>query len=175
MPAERSPVTHLTKPSSRPTLSVVATSDPLATFLERLEHVRKCGGGYIARCPAHEDKTASLSIARGEDGRVLLNCFAGCPAIEVVSAVRLTVADLFIRRPTADMTFADREALRQRAATAKWGAALNALALEINIAAIAARDVRDGKALSDEDDQRVRLACQRIDHAREVLLGRRYS
>jgi hypothetical protein len=46
--------------------------------LAMLEGVRQCASGYVARCPAHDDRTASLSIREGEGGRVLLHCFAGC-------------------------------------------------------------------------------------------------
>ena len=64
---------------------------PLEVVLSRLNGHRKQGDGYIARCPAHEDKEASLSIGQGEDGRVLIKCFAGCDAEEVVSALRIKV------------------------------------------------------------------------------------
>ena len=40
--------------------------------------VRKAGAGYSAKCPAHEDGRASLSIGQGDDGRWLLKCHAGC-------------------------------------------------------------------------------------------------
>src|SRR5579862_7207372 len=106
-PAEHRHSRGSRRAESRPALSVVPSIDPLATFLDRLERVRKCGGGHIARCPAHDDKTASLSVTAGDDGRVLLHCFAGCSAIEIVAAVRLTVADLFVRKPTSDMTWAE--------------------------------------------------------------------
>jgi putative DNA primase/helicase len=39
---------------------------------------RRSGRGWIACCPAHDDRDPSLSIADGADGRVLLTCFAGC-------------------------------------------------------------------------------------------------
>ena len=40
--------------------------------------MRKAGNGYKALCPAHDDKNPSLSIAEGDGGRVIVNCFAGC-------------------------------------------------------------------------------------------------
>ena len=152
---------------------VVQVGCPLAEVLSRLDRVRKCGGGYIARCPAHEDKTASLSIAAGADGRVLLHCFAGCAAADVVGTVGMTVAELFIREPTAEMTFSERAALRERARHAQWTAALNALGLEVTIALLGARDVAAGKPLIDEDLHRLATACQRIEDAKEVFCGRR--
>jgi hypothetical protein len=51
--------------------------------------------GKSARCPAHDDRRASLSIAEGEDYRVLLTCFAGCKTEDVVKAAGLTMRDLF--------------------------------------------------------------------------------
>jgi hypothetical protein len=50
---------------------------------------------WICRCPAHEDRCPSLSIRELEDGRLLIHCFAGCGAADIVSAVGLTLADLF--------------------------------------------------------------------------------
>jgi 5S rRNA maturation endonuclease (ribonuclease M5) len=65
-------------------------------LLGRLEGVkRQSGGGFIARCPAHEDRKQSLSVGEGDDGRVLLTCFAGCEPAKVCEALGLTLADLF--------------------------------------------------------------------------------
>ena len=50
----------------------------LQPILDRLEGVRRCGEGYMARCPNHDDHTPSLSIREGRDGRILLHCFGGC-------------------------------------------------------------------------------------------------
>ena len=64
-------------------------------ILPRLENVKGGGGQWSARCPAHEDKQNSLSIASGSDGRVLFNCHAGCDTASIVAALGLTVNDLF--------------------------------------------------------------------------------
>lgn len=58
---------------------------------------KKSKNGYEARCPAHEDGRASLSIGTGLDGRVLLKCHAGCPPENVVAALGLSLSDLFER------------------------------------------------------------------------------
>lgn len=63
--------------------------------LSLLEGVRRSGGGWMARCPAHEDRSASLSIGAGSDGRVLVHCFAGCDTADVLAAIGLGFADLF--------------------------------------------------------------------------------
>ena len=68
---------------------------PVDLVLSRLSHVKRVSGGYMARCPAHDDKNPSLSITEGNDGRVLLKCFAGCSTEEIVKALGLTMSDLF--------------------------------------------------------------------------------
>ena len=71
-------------------------SAPLDTVLERLAHVKKVGEGkYQARCPAHDDRTPSLTINEADDGKVLLRCWAGCETEAVVAALGLTWRDLF--------------------------------------------------------------------------------
>lgn len=57
--------------------------------------VRPSGRGWSAQCPAHDDRTPSLSIGSGHDGRVLLHCHAGCESEDVVEALGLTWPDLF--------------------------------------------------------------------------------
>ena len=65
-------------------------------LLDRLERVRQTGPGrWIARCPAHEDRSPSLSIRELDDGRVLLYDFGGCEIGDVLSAVGLALRDLF--------------------------------------------------------------------------------
>jgi hypothetical protein len=53
-------------------------SQDAAAELSRALGGRRSGRGWVARCPAHDDRQPSLSIADGADGRLLLRCFAGC-------------------------------------------------------------------------------------------------
>jgi len=66
----------------------------LDRFLEKLPDAKQRGKNWQARCPAHEDKTASLSVSGGNNGGVLIKCFAGCDTGAVVAALGLTLADL---------------------------------------------------------------------------------
>lgn len=70
---------------------------PLRRLFDRLDRVRRNGNGWVARCPAHEDRNPSLGIAVGEDGRVLLTCYAGCGYRDIVAAIGLEERDLFER------------------------------------------------------------------------------
>jgi putative DNA primase/helicase len=49
---------------------------------------RKMPSGWIARCPAHEDRNPSLSLTDGEGGRLLVHCHAGCEQIAVIDALK---------------------------------------------------------------------------------------
>lgn len=80
--------------------------------LDRLDGVRETKSGWSARCPAHEDRNASLSISEGNEGRVLLKCHAGCDHKKIVESLGLVERDLF----DADAT---RPAATKKAATPK--------------------------------------------------------
>jgi 5S rRNA maturation endonuclease (ribonuclease M5) len=60
--------------------------------------VRRVNGGWQVTCPAHEDRTPSLAVTIGRDGRVLLHCHAGCEVADVLAADGLELADLFQER-----------------------------------------------------------------------------
>jgi K+-transporting ATPase c subunit len=68
---------------------------PIDLFLSTLDKVKAQGKGWIACCPAHNDRTPSLSISEAEDGTVLFRCFAGCKPADVVSGARLEWSSLF--------------------------------------------------------------------------------
>ena len=66
------------------------------TLLNQLHKVRQNGTGkWMACCPAHEDRTPSLSIKEDPDGTILLHCFAGCSAEEITGAAGVEMGDLF--------------------------------------------------------------------------------
>ena len=73
----------------------------ISDWLDRLEGVRKSGTGYKARCPAHDDKNPSLSIVEGDDGKVLVTCFAGCPFEAIRDALWPQGASTGPRTPAA--------------------------------------------------------------------------
>lgn len=80
-------------------------------MIARRANARAASSGWVARCPAHADRSPSLSIREGRDGRTLLRCFAGCESTAIVRALGLSIADLFeTYRPVCS--------LRQRALTA---------------------------------------------------------
>jgi hypothetical protein len=66
-----------------------------AAHLAQRLGARRSGRGWIARCPAHKDRSPSLSIGEGRDGRILLHCFAGCSTVSVLAACGLSMSHLF--------------------------------------------------------------------------------
>lgn len=56
--------------------------------IARALNARRSGRGWSARCPAHADRSPSLSIGSAPDGRLLLHCFVGCTFEDILEALR---------------------------------------------------------------------------------------
>lgn len=135
-----------------------------AQLLDRLEGVRATGPDrWLARCPAHEDRSPSLSIRELDDGRVLLHDFAGCYADSILAAVGLEFADLF---PPADPAVQVRHPSPSRLPAAD---ALQAIDHEAHVVAIIAADVHQHREIDAETWRRLALAVQRIGEARSRI------
>ena len=95
---------------------------------------RKAGGGWTARCPAHDDSNPSLSISDGGDGKVLVHCHAGCDQAHLIDALRsrglwAEQGSRSFSRPGRRMISKDRDhddAGRTDAALAIWAASIPA-------------------------------------------------
>ena len=67
----------------------------VSDILERCDSVKPRGlNTWIARCPAHADKTPSLSVSKGEGDRILFHCHAGCDVEAIVESMGLMMSDL---------------------------------------------------------------------------------
>lgn len=76
--------------------------------LQRFDKVRESGKDqWIACCPAHDDKSPSLSI-RDTDEKILIHCFAGCDVNTILGSVGLEITDIFHTQRVRPMP--DREA-----------------------------------------------------------------
>ena len=65
-------------------------------FLCLLKGVKPSGDHkWMALCPAHDDKKRSLSITEAKD-RILIHCHAGCTPEQILEALNLEKADLFL-------------------------------------------------------------------------------
>jgi hypothetical protein len=56
--------------------------------------VRPHGRNYVIQCPAHDDQNPSLSIRDGDDGRLIVHCFAGCDPLDVLSEIRARIGNI---------------------------------------------------------------------------------
>ena len=64
-------------------------------LLNNLQKVKRTGDGkWLACCPSHNDRTASLAITDNGDGRILINCFAGCDTYSILRSVGLDWSDV---------------------------------------------------------------------------------
>lgn len=151
--------TKCTRPGHTVEYSAAAPGrhDPAATLLSQIDGVRETGAGrWIARCPAHEDRSPSLSIRELDDGTLLVHCFSGCGAADVVAAVGLELRDLF----------PERNDHRQRAVRPRDRFVprdvLRCLADEVMLLLIAAEDTAAGKPLPDADRDRLAQAVHRV-------------
>lgn len=130
-------------------------------LLSKLDGVRRTGQDrWLARCPAHGDKNASLSIRETDTGATLVHCFAGCSVHEVVGAAGLELSDLFPPRP-AD------HALVGKAERRPFPAAdiLRAVAFEALVVGCAASAMLAGEPFTKTDRDRLTLAVSRIQSA----------
>ena len=134
---------------------------PVEQLLGRLERVKGRNGSWTARCPAHADKGPSLAIRETDDGRILLHCFAGCPVDNVVGAIGMDMTDLF---PPSEKRRDYPVEGKPRLKPAFYASDLiRILAFEALVVSICAHDVRKGKKLSEEDNERLKVAQQRIE------------
>lgn len=133
------------------------TADTLLQHLNKVKRTKpNC---WMACCPAHDDKSASLSIRETDSGSTLIHCFAGCSAHEVVAAVGMDLSDLFPPREDGKH-FTKGERRPFPAADC-----LRAIAFESSLVLIAAADILAGNPFNDTDRARLALACSRIQAA----------
>lgn len=68
----------------------------IQNILNRLQGVRQTADTeWEARCPAHDDQRASLSVGIGAEERGLIKCHAGCHMLTVLRAISLSLSDLY--------------------------------------------------------------------------------
>jgi hypothetical protein len=134
---------------------------PVENLISRLQVVKGRNGAWTARCPAHEDKSPSLAVREGEDGRVLLHCFGGCSTADVLGAIGLDMSDLF---PAGDKR---REVVSKPGMKPAFFASdlMRIIHFEALIVQIVAYDIAHGKLPTEETRERMLTAYQRIDEA----------
>ena len=132
----------------------------IETLLSRVDGARDTGHGkYIARCPAHEDKSPSLAIKECSDGKVLLKCFAGCETEDVLAAVGMTFSDVMPEKVGAEHSYRPQ----------KWINAKDALATldhEALVVSIIGADFLEHKEIDEDTWSRLAVSVSRINDTR---------
>jgi hypothetical protein len=136
-----------------------------AAILDRLERVKQTGPDRgLASCPgplhARGDRNRSLSW-RQVDERLLIHCFAGCEPGEILSAVGLSLSDLF-DRPLAHQVPPARWRIPARDL-------LEVISAEVSVVSIVAADLLAKKTVAEADWLRLSTAASRIHRARDHL------
>ena len=64
-------------------------------LLGNLHKVKSTGRGrWTCSCPSHEDKSPSMHVKLDDDGKILINCKAGCGAEDILGAIGMEFSDL---------------------------------------------------------------------------------
>ncbi len=141
----------------------------IETLLSRVDGVRETGQGkYVARCPAHEDKSPSLAIKECSDGKVLLKCFAGCETEDVLAAVGMTFSDVMPEKVGTEHSYRPQ----------KWINAKDALATldhEALVVSIIGADFLEHKEIDEPTWGRLGVAVERINSTRAKCAPARVS
>mgnify|MGYP000409722419 FL=1 len=121
--------------------------------MNNFDGVRETGNGqYSCRCPAHEDKSASLGIKEGDGNRILLNCFAGCDVKSILESVGLDWKDIL---PDNKLYQAEKHKFNPFAV-------LKMIRDEVLIIGLSSADIRNGKPLNDKDHDRLMKAVGNV-------------
>lgn len=128
-------------------------------LLSRLNKVRRLADGqYMACCPSHADRSASLSIRDIGDGRILINCFAGCDTYGILRNLGLDWDDVL---PEKSVEHRAKKIDQVIYATE----ALKVIQFEARIIMVCAYDMTKGNVPTSEEMQRVETAMKRINLA----------
>lgn len=142
----------------------------VAKILDRLDGVKQTAPDrWLARCPAHEDRSPSLSIREIDGGRTLIHDFGGCGTSDVLAAVGLTMSDLFPARVAGSGPAGGFAPSRSSIPARDL---LEVISEETSVVALCARDLLARKTLTEADWARLATAAARIHRARDHAHGR---
>jgi len=140
---------------------IQSNQSPIDLILPLLRKVRQRQiGQWSACCPAHSDRSPSLSVREASDGAVLIRCFVGCSANEVTAALGLELSDLFPPREQS------KTAPKRTPRLLSPGQALELLEKESMLTLMTASKIIKGESLNKKDYSDLLLAVGRIQHIR---------
>lgn len=132
---------------------------PAEKLLPNVKKLKQTGQGrWVGCCPAHDDKHPSLTIRELDDSTLLIKCWSGCSAAEIVAAAGLRMGDLFPERTDAPLAKATRRPFPA-------ADVLRAVGFEALVVSAAAAALATGEPLSSVDRERLLLAAERLNSA----------
>jgi hypothetical protein len=134
-------------------------------ILSRLERVRKTGTrNWIACCPAHDDRSPSMTLHESPEGHILGHCFSGCSFEEIVGAVGLGWGPWFPpnQNPHEHKTY------RRPYPVAD---VFEAVVRESLIVSLIAGDMQAKRDIPEDDFKRLMVARDRLEKAWSVANG----
>jgi hypothetical protein len=141
----------------------------MTDILSLLDGVRDLRGGkYMARCPAHDDRSPSLSVKLCSDDRVLLHCFAGCDIEAICDALGLRLTDLMPDSPIDHHVGQVRRTMPARDA-------LQSLDHESLVVATIASDIHEHQTIDNPTMSRLAQAVSRIGMVRDACTPARHK
>jgi DNA primase len=131
-------------------------------LLNKLNKVKRTSTNqYIACCPAHDDKSPSLSITDKGDGKILINCYAGCGTEDVLDSIGMSFEDIMPPKVIEHKV----APIKQKVYASD---ALKVIQLESRIVIMAAYELKRNKPMTEQDLARLELAMERINIASEM-------
>lgn len=131
----------------------------IETLLSRLQKVKSTSRcRWMCSCPAHEDKSPSMHIQLLDDGKILINCKAGCDTYSILQSMGLDWADVMPESPTHHRKRPQKQVLYP-------SEALALIRFEAQIVMVAAMDLAKGRVLTDSEKLRLEKSMQIINKA----------
>lgn len=128
-------------------------------LLNNLQKVKRTGDGkWLACCPSHQDRTASLAITDNGDGRILINCFAGCDTYSILRSVGLDWADVMPEKSVSNYEKPVKSVIYATDA-------LNIIRFESQVILAIAYDIKKRGMIDTEMIERLEKAMQIINKA----------
>jgi len=114
-------------------------------LLDRLEFYRPTGKStFLGICPAHNDRSPSLRITQCDDSRVLIHCYAGCGASDILDSLGLKWSDLFPDSENYSQHWSVKK--KEQETIEEW------------VLKLAESDLKAGKRLSEKQKELVKQA-----------------
>ena len=130
-------------------------------FLNRFQGVKTSGKNrWTCKCSAHDDRSPSMHIKLEDDGKILINCKAGCGAEDILGAIGMEFSDLMPEQATHQ-----RQKPRKQILYATE--ALDLIRYEAQIILASGYALRNG-TLTNDDLVRVEKSMQTINKCLEL-------